>query len=196
MKNTVLLLVVLAYVPVSANADYSVQGVRASCSKGTFEASAYTLMNETPKQDIVDEGNGKQIFFGTTARVVTCQVGKRLLKAEISTEEPRESGACGGAPGSHVSIWIDGVAVMQRQLFNNHCYQSLDRLTFSQSEWIGFVTRMCGHTRGMYLEMDGCFEFRNDAFLSLKFPLSPFPLEELIANKVLQLSPKSGAAER
>ncbi|MBZ0093911.1 MAG: hypothetical protein K8H75_00835 [Sulfuricella sp.] len=196
MKNTVLLLIAFACYPLSAYADFSVQGVRTSCTKDAFEVSAYTLMNETPKKAIIEKGEGNEIYFGTAGRVVTCQVGKRILKAEISNEEPRERGACGGAPGSDISIWIDGVVVMQRQLFNNDCYQSLDRLVFSQSEWIGFVTKICGHTRGMYVEMEGCFDFKEDAFLSLKFPLSPFPLEDLIANKALQLTPKSGAAER
>ncbi len=43
-------------------------------------------------------------------------------------------GMCGAAPGSSVSIWIDGLQVMKQQLFNNECYESLMSASFEQQK--------------------------------------------------------------
>jgi len=197
MKLKSLLSLFLLGLPAHSQADYGVQGIQTACTKTGFEISALTLMNQTPSAPVIEEGPGKATYFGSEPRVVSCQVGKHTIKAEFSTDEPRERGECGGAPGARVTILVDGTRLMGNQLFNNHCFESLDKVSFSQSEWIGFVFKMCGHTsRGYHLTMEGCFEFKQGTFWSLTKPMGPFPLTELIANKALQLTPKSGAAER
>jgi len=190
MKNIKLILFIIMCIPLSAFADYSVQGIQTICSNDSFEINAYNLANKEPETVILKEGKGKEIYFGTKSRTITCKVGKRMLKVEVRNIKPQAHGQCSAAPGSLVSIWIDGAVVMQGQLFNNDCYQSLSRLLFKHSEWAGFITSMCGHTAGAYVKMEGCFEFTNDAFLSLKFPLSPFPLEDFLAKETIQLVPK------
>lgn len=196
MKKISLAFLLLAY-PMLSNADYGIQGIRTSCSKAGFEISSYTLVNQTPASPVIEEGPGKAIYFGAEKREVACQVGKHKLKAEFFTNKPKDRGECGGAPGSSVTIWVDETRVMGNQTFNNHCFESLDKVSFSQSEWIGFVFEICGHTsRGYHLTLEGCFEFKQGTFWSIKKPFGPFPLTDLIANQALQLTPKSGAAER
>jgi len=153
-------------------------------------------MNETPSTNLIEQGGGTEIYFGSNPRTVTCRVGTRTIKATVQTEEPRERGPCGGEPGSSISLSIDGNNVMTGQLFNNHCYQSLDSLAFSQSEWVGFDTKVCGHTSGLYVETEGCFEFKDGTFLLLDLPLSPFPMEKFLNPKLSELAPKRDANER
>lgn len=197
MKRISLFALLMLGHPILSVADYGVQGIRTSCTKAGFEISSYALTNQTPSSSVIDEGQGKALYFGTDKRVVDCLVGKHKIKAEFSTDEPRERGECGGAPGSRVTLWVDGTRLMGNQLFNNHCFESLDKVSFSQSEWIGFIFEMCGHTsRGYFLTMEGCYQFKQGTFWSLAKPLNSFPLTDMIANKSLQPAPKSSASER
>lgn len=195
--RTISLAFLVLLCPALASADYAVQGIRTSCSETGFEISSYAVVNQTPTSSVIEEAPGKAIYFGTEKRSVTCQVGKHRVRAEFFTHEPRARGECGGAPGSSVTIWVDDSRLMGNQLFNNGCFESLDKVSFSQSKWIGFIFEMCGHTsRGDDLTVKGCFQFKRGTFWSIKRPLGSFPLTDLIANQALQRTPKNGAAER
>jgi hypothetical protein len=196
MKISSLLLILIVWLPLSAHAEFPVQGVHTSCSKNSFEVFAQNIMmDETPSTNLIEQEDGKEVYFGSKPRTVTCRVGTRIIKATVQTEEPREKGPCGGEPGSSISISIDGNDVMIGQLFNNHCYQSLDSVAFSQSEWVGFVAKVCGHTSGLYVEAEGCFEFKEGTILLLDLPLSPFPMEKFLNPKLSELAPNRGANE-
>ena len=194
MKTSLLLLILIAWLPLSARAELPVQGVRSSCTKGSFEVSAKNIMmDDTPNTSLIKQEEGEETYFGSKPRTVSCRVGTRTIKATMHTGEPRERGTCGGTPGSSISISIDGNTVMNGQLFNNQCYDSLDSLAFSQSEWVGFVTTICGHTSGLYVETEACFKFKNGTFLLLDLPLSPFPIEQFLSKRISELAPKRGA---
>lgn len=180
MKGSLIWCFCIACLSFSARADYSVQGIKILCTKDAFVISAHTLHNKKPSNDIVNEGKGNKIFYGTKTHAVSCLVGARSIKAEIKNREHRLKGACGASPGSYVTVWIDDTPVMQRQLFNNYCYQSIDSISFRQSKNEGFVTKICGNGNASNFDFEGCFIFKQDRFLSQEFPLGQFPLSDFM----------------
>lgn len=108
------------------------------------------MTRQAPKSLLVKEGPGREIYFGHEKRTLSCQVGKHKLRAEFFTEQPKDRGECGGAPGSRVTIWIDGTRLMGNQLFNNHCFEPLGKVSFRQSDWVRFVFEMCATHRVGY----------------------------------------------
>ncbi len=199
MKRLALVPLVIMCWPLSGQADYAFQGIRTSCSKSGFEIAGYSLINQTPNSGVIKEKDGQTIYFGADKHMVSCEVGKHSIKTEFVTSKPMERGMCAVAPGSSVTIWVDDVLLMRNQLFNNECSESLDKVSFSQSQWVGFVFEICGRaknsTRSGHLQVKGCFELSKGTMWGLAMPLSKWPLTDMIANKVLQLTPKNGAAE-
>lgn len=180
--------------PFVACGDTPVQAVRTSCAGSAFVISADTAWDAVPNVDAKENGTSTTVNSGTFRRVVSCQLGSNNIKAQFASEPPRDRGECAAAPGSNVTIWVNGKLVMQGQLFDNNCYESLKKVSFKLRNGSDFDTEICGHTRNhMY---DGCFEFKQKNFWSQSMPFGPFPLTDMIANKSLQATPKDGAPER
>jgi hypothetical protein len=83
------------------------QGIRITCTPRLFKVAAHTL-HDRPTAAAVKMGKGDTIYYGFKKREIICPFGKLTMKVSFATDEPREEGMCGAAPGSRVSIWVDG----------------------------------------------------------------------------------------
>jgi len=169
-------------------ADYIVQGVRVSCTKDSYTVSGYNLENQQPNGQVINKGQGESVYFGSQGNIVNCLIGERKLKAEFFTEEPQLNGECGGEPGSRVSFFVDDSQLLNVRLFNNSCFESLDKIEFSQIGSKGYVLKVCGHN----WQKKGCFVLKETEFKFLIESTSTFPFSDLVGNKTLKMMPIEG----
>jgi uncharacterized protein YecT (DUF1311 family) len=170
--------------PGPAKCDYT-QGIKITCTPTLFRVAAYTALEK--------RGEGETIYAECKKYEITCQFGKHTMKVSFTTDEPRERGLCGAAPGSDVNIWMDGQQIIKQQLFNNECYESLMSASFEQTKDGHFVFKICGHgPMPNYPINNECFEFQEEAFRSLPKPLPGLPITELKKKDYLKESHAAG----
>jgi len=184
MRIAVVPLLFVLSIPV-ASADFGFQGLKVLCANGTLEISSYNLENEHPSANQVPTSDGGIIFFDTSEHMTQCKVAGHNIKVRHSNNEHDIRGACSQAPGSWVALWLDGTTIFQGGVFNNDCQESFDKVKFMENKKHGFTVEFCGHDNPPST-FAGCLNYRQNQFMSFKFPLPPFPLSWLRDNKPLE----------
>lgn len=166
-------------------ADYAVQGIEVTCNKTIFEIAAYNLINEEPSSNVIKLEDGKTHYFGNKEHSVICKIDKYKIEGTFETSTPQPRGLCGGAPGTRVSLSINGLESINA-LFNNSCYEAVKSIKLEDNKYIGFVFKICGHTNTQVSPIvDGCFEFRHQFFSYLPLPISGPPITAFIGGSML-----------
>ena len=196
MKMAIIFAIIFLIVSASL-ADGLEQGIRVKCleSDAWFEVTSYNLINGKPATEMINADYGEKAYFDNDKHMVECNIGKYIIRAEFQNNHPRERGQCGAAPGANITVWINGKILIDNGLFNNGCFDSLEKIKFMNTKWEseGLIFEICGHTGGgSNPRVDGCFEFKRVLFESIKLPLPPF--SELISIKLFNIDvglPKS-----
>ena len=178
-KQIILIILVLSISKLSL-ADWAVQGIQITCNAVQFKVESYNLVNEDPSSNIVNAGNGMTRYFGNKEHTTTCKIDKITIDATFKTNTPKARGACGGAPGTNVSISVNGIESINA-LFNNECTESLDSVKLEDNRYVGYKLEFCGHTSSIIsAQAKGCFEFRHQYFDYLTLPISGRPLSTIL----------------
>ncbi len=151
------------------------QGIKVTCTSKLFAVASHTY-NNRPTARVVKMGEGKTIYYGFNKRDVDCPLDHHNLRVSFITHEPAAKGWCGGAPGSHVRIWIDGQLLIEN-LFNNDCYESLSTVSFEEQADGALTFTICGHKKEPgYPVINDCFTFQQEDLRSFPKPLPELPI--------------------
>ena len=177
------------------------QGIRIKCLSVEsdawfqFEVTSYNLVDGKPTGEVINADHGEKAYFDNDKHIAECNIDKHIIKVEFQNRLPRDRGQCGAAPGADLTAWIDG-RILYNGLFNNSCYDSLEKMKFIKSKWEseGLTFEICGHTGGgSNPRVEGCFEFKRVLIEAIKLPLPPF-FSEMISIKLFnkdKVPPKS-----
>lgn len=110
---------------------------------------------------------------------LACQIAGRTVEVSFHMDPPAERGPCSGQPGGWLSVSQDGQPLFA-SMMNNYCYQSLDAVVVRRID-SELEYKFCGDGQSANFAVDGCLIFSQQQFGRLKFPLSSFPISDLLS---------------
>lgn len=166
-------------------ADYALQGIKVSCEEDNATVESFLLLNEHPASDIIVLDDGSSVYYGVD-QTFSCKLKNHEIHGTIRNTAGTDPGTCNAVPFSQVTVFVNDKPIFKDQAFKNpnftnKCYESVNSVSFKEAEDANFALRYCGDTGlASHPHVSGCFEFKDDQYERLAFPLPATPVSSAV----------------